>query len=233
MPENNAKRIVCLANSRKLGGRCVAGREVASGAYGGWIRPVSGRQGAAVSLEERRYQDGTDPQILDVINIQMIGPSPRLHQTENHLLNDQFYWQRERAMTVQDLPSLVERPAVLWANGHHTSNGMNDFITPEEAAITTNSLFLIRPTQLSILAQTEGGGLYPTKRRVRADFQYNRTRYRFMVTDPTIEAQFLAGENGVYTINDAYLCVSLGEPFDQDGRCYKLVATIILEAPLR
>ena len=36
------KRIVCLANSRKRGGRCVAGKELlADGRAGGWIRPVS------------------------------------------------------------------------------------------------------------------------------------------------------------------------------------------------
>lgn len=171
MPENNAKRIICLANSRKLGGRCVAGREAfAPGSYDGWIRPVSGRQGAAVSLEERRYQDGTDPQVLDVINIQMIGPAPRLHQTENHLLNDQFYWQREGAVTFADLPSLLDSPTALWINGHSSSNGVNDYVTSVEAATITNSLFLIQPTQLSIRVQTEGGGLYPTKRCARADF---------------------------------------------------------------
>src|SRR5713101_5856148 len=32
------KRIVCLANSRKLQGRCVAGREFATGRPGPWVR---------------------------------------------------------------------------------------------------------------------------------------------------------------------------------------------------
>ncbi|MGH7707024.1 MAG: dual OB domain-containing protein, partial [Vulcanimicrobiaceae bacterium] len=35
------KRIVCLANSRKLQGRCVAGRELQKNGPGAWIRPVS------------------------------------------------------------------------------------------------------------------------------------------------------------------------------------------------
>ena len=38
------KRIVCLANSRKMHGRCVAGREWRDGLAGQWIRPVSNRE---------------------------------------------------------------------------------------------------------------------------------------------------------------------------------------------
>jgi hypothetical protein len=38
------KRLVCLANSRKSGGRCIAGRELLTGNLGEWIRPVSDRK---------------------------------------------------------------------------------------------------------------------------------------------------------------------------------------------
>jgi len=43
------KRIVCLANSRKLQGRCIAGREIVQGKPGAWIRPVSAREHEEVS----------------------------------------------------------------------------------------------------------------------------------------------------------------------------------------
>jgi len=37
------KRIVCLANSRKMRGRCIAGRELLPDNVGPWVRPVSDR----------------------------------------------------------------------------------------------------------------------------------------------------------------------------------------------
>lgn len=60
------KRIVCLANSRKLQGRCIAGRELVGGKPAAWIRPVSDREHEEVSECERQYQDGSDPRVLDM-----------------------------------------------------------------------------------------------------------------------------------------------------------------------
>jgi len=51
--------IVCLANSRKISGRCIAGKKISENK---WMRPVSNRESEEISEEERRYENGQMPQ---------------------------------------------------------------------------------------------------------------------------------------------------------------------------
>lgn len=88
------KRLVCLANSRKLQGRCIAGREWLEEGPGAWIRPVSHREHQEVSERERMYEDGSDPQLLDIIDVPLIEPRAGRPQTENWLLDPKWYWRK-------------------------------------------------------------------------------------------------------------------------------------------
>lgn len=80
-------KIVCLANSRKLYGRCIAGKEVGGEHAGRWVRPVSNRLHEEVSENERQYEDGSDPEVLDIIEIPMVSAKPHGYQQENWLLD--------------------------------------------------------------------------------------------------------------------------------------------------
>ena len=117
------KRIVCLANSKKMSGRCVAGREVAATGPRPWVRPSE-----EVSENERQYEDGSDPKLLDVINVPLLQHHPHACQTENWLLDPDQYWERIRRADWSELLNYVENPDVLWRNGHNTYHGVNDHI---------------------------------------------------------------------------------------------------------
>ncbi|HUI55631.1 MAG TPA: hypothetical protein VLY04_11705 [Bryobacteraceae bacterium] len=226
------KQIVCLANSRKPGGRCVAGKETLQEGYGQWIRPVSVRPSAEVSLEERQYENGSDPQILDMIDIPMLAAVPHAHQTENHMIDPSHYWTWKGAATWDDLAKMEDTPNTLWINLDSTYHGRHDRVAQTAAASLPSSLFLIKPEDVTVRVLTPGADFGNPKRAVRAGFRYRGVHYNFKVTDPKAERAFLARENGDYNIaGGLYFCISLTEAHT-DGYCYKLVATVIGERPL-
>ncbi len=227
-----AETIVCLANSRKPpSGRCIAGKEKLNSGYGSWIRPVSERPSAEVSEEERRYEDGRDPRVLDIIYVPMKAPAPSLHQIENHIIDANYYWKKVSELAWKELWHLLDNPGTLWFNGDSTYHGLNDRVKIEVAAKLKGSLLLIKPEGLIVRVQTEGAEFKNPRRRVRAEFKYGAAKYILIVTDPIAERFFLSKGNGDYPVADSYLCVSLaGE--HTDGYCYKLVASVIGKEPL-
>lgn len=224
---NGDRTIVCLANSRKPpSGRCVAGLEYASGRFGGWIRPVSARPTREVSLDERRYEDGRDPAVLDIVSIRMLRPEPENFQRENHVIDPDYYWTRSGVLSWTALQAAVEDVrGPLWLNGDSSSYGENDRVSEQQAATLTRSLYLIRPENLRILVGREGAGMGQTRRKVRASFRLSGHSYRLVVTDPVIEERYFANADGTYPLPNALLCVSLGELFH--GHAYKLAAAVI------
>lgn len=139
------KKLVCLANSRKHSGRCVAGKEVLAGGYGQWIRPVRSRQSAEISEEERRYENGLLPRVLDIITIPIIGATPQLYQSKNYVIAAEYYWVKNGEVTWPDVKQLVDKPAPLWTNNDSTYYGLNDRVKVEIASKPKSSLMLIEP----------------------------------------------------------------------------------------
>ncbi len=226
------KRIVCLANSRKMSGRCIAGKEVLDTGYGEWIRPISKRETAEISEEEMRFENGEIPEPLDIIEIPMIEYRPNEFQVENHVIDDQYYWEQHGHLSGSELPQLLDAVTdTLWINGHSSYNGINDRMSLQEARNNiTNSLVLVQPERLSISVSTEGPEPGRAKRKVRAFFTLNGHQYRLTITDPKFEREHLKKSNGIYSVQheNVYMCVSIGEPYE--GYCYKLVAAIITAA---
>lgn len=71
----------------------------------------------------------------------------------------------------------------------------------------------------------EGGDFSPARRRLRARFELCGESYKIAVTDPVVECAYLAGKDGENKIDNALLCVSLGETYH--GFAFKLAAAVI------
>ncbi len=219
-----AKRIVCLANSRKLSGRCLAGKELTATGPGAWLRPVSDRPSEEVSERERQYQDGSDPQVLDIIDIPLKTPRPKNYQSENWLLDSDRYWLRVGNTRWKDLGAFADDPPILWSNASRTRQS-NDRVVESDANHLDSSLYLLHLDKLSLTVFAPGEAFGDPKRRVQADFKHRGVRYQLWVTDPIVERGHLAKADGEYDIGECFVTVSLGEPYK--GNCYKLVAAVI------
>ena len=220
-----AKRIVCLANSRKRGGRCIAGKELRpDGRAGRWVRPVSNREDEEVSRRERCYADSGDPRILDIIDVPLLGQRPKSYQRENWLLNPTLRWTRIGSVTWDTLHSMTDSDQPLWLNGYSTANGNNDRVPIADADGLGDSLRLIKVDALTVTVSEplRPSADYPI---LRGSFSYCGDDYCFRITDPTSESGSVNLDYGDYRVGERYLCVSLGEPFE--GYAYKLIATII------
>lgn len=220
-----AKRIVCLANSRKLSGRCIAGREWNGKQAGAWLRPVSARENEEVSENERQYEDGSDPKLLDIIDIPVHSSRGRGYQTENWLIDDRHYWKRVGTVAWGDLPKLAGAPGPLWIDGYSTYSGTNDRVPLAEAARLTDSLRLLHLPALELAVFAPGADFGNPRRNVQGRFEYSGVRYALRVTDPVIERSYLAKRDGSYELGECFVTVSLGEAYE--GYCYKLIAAII------
>ena len=220
------KRIVCLANSRKEGDRCIAGKELlADGSPGPWVRPVSDREDEAVDERERQYADGSEPRVLDVIDVPVREPRPKGYQQENWLLDPVHRWKRIRCVAPQALEQLVAPAGPLWINGYHTHHGRNDRLPLERASSVKSSLQLIKVGKLVLDVFAPGIEQGDFKRRIKGQFRYAGEDYRLWVTDPVYEQTYLNRPNARYQLGQCFLTVSLGEPYQ--GYAYKLIAAII------
>ena len=219
------KRIICLANSRKPSGRCIAGRELLDDQPAGWIRPVSAREHEEVSEREREYQNGEDPHVLDVIDVPVLEARPGTFQSENWLLDPDYYWSKVSRLDASDLGNCVDNEGPLWLNISSTIAGLNNRIPVDQANELTSSLTLIHVPAVRISVFSPGAAFGNPKRRVQAEFKLGSDDYWLRVTDPIYERRYLAQDNGEYTLGPCYLTVSLGEPYE--GYAYKLVAAII------
>ena len=221
MTTQTVKRIVCLANSRKHGGRCVAGKELLpDGRAGGWIRPVSDRAHGEVSEHERQYEDGNEPQLLDVVEMRLLAEKPECYHSENWLIDANVRWTKVGQVGREELPQWADPDEPLWSN----DGALNDRMPIWEADYWAGSMRLIRVEDLLITVSKpyRYGSPYPF---LKVSFNYLGDSYALRVTNPDIENTAKGLADGKYPIGGQFLSVCIAEPYK--GFAYKVVSAII------
>lgn len=217
--------VVVLANSRKLGGRCVAGICLRTRR---WIRPVSTNPHGELDLAQASAGDRPVRE-LDVVRIEYERAAASPRQPENVLVTD-APWQLRGTLSPSkaaiDLRRYTQKQGKLLGNRgkavpeSEANEGVQKSLTLVEPKKGVE--FRLRPPE-----ETQG------KLKPKACFSLSGRRYELSVTDYVVAPRVLELGIGEYRAQDlgfergrVLLTVSLGEP--QQGWCTKLVAGIVV-----
>jgi hypothetical protein len=222
------RTIVCLANSYKHGGRCVAGICLESHR---WIRLRGAADDGALSVREYTLTGGAgELRLLDVFEVDLHYPIPSDCHPED--------W-----ATMPMAWRLIERPCsperwkqVVAAEDRTTGllGGSRDRISAAEllAKPAKSSLSLISPDDLHWWIREKNG-----ERKKRALFQRHHVTYNLSVTDPAWLAQLNLLPAGIYPhrmlapdAKQTWLTISLSEAFAPGGVepwHFRIVAAVI------
>ena len=213
--------MVVLANSKKLGGYCVAGKALdAAGRVGAWVRPVTAAPEDGLPLSSTVCSDGHQVSVLDVVAAKWGAAVPVMHQRENRLLGKVTLTRVARAGW-DDLSALSDdASAGLWVDGCSSGCGLNDRVPQQQLPYVAGSLQLVAAPGL-VLHRAVG---YAGRVKHRASFWVGKRSYNLALTD-TVATHWLKTIDRL-ELAEAYVCVSLAMPF-HDGYAYKVAAAVI------
>lgn len=215
-------RFVCLANSIKEGGRCLAGIELNNnnepiiGKNGPkWIRPICKTQHGKIYTHWV-----THIKLLDIVEIESTGnPVKPSYQSENIFFKDEHL----------NIVGRFDRNGLnkLIDNRYYIFGNWGKALSTDEIVFLDHSLVLLRVSEFHVTEKINPED--PGKKKIRLHFLYNETKYDFPVTDPVFSQLYINNSAILNVIDSLYLCVSIGINFN--GWYYKLVAGIIPGPP--
>lgn len=211
-------RIICMANSRRPHGRCVAGIDLETGQ---WVRPVLKGQSAipddCTLFGQRRLAP------LDVIECELAAPHMTTEfQRENCLITSK-HWRIVDTVTSKDVLKYC-------SNGSTVLHSRHKVVDPDV-------LKAMKPEQWSSLElrRLPRVTFTPDPRKPRhwqANFHLGSafgSDYTLSLTDPVAEDRLNAGDK---LDGEWLMTISLTEPiafpqFNKPDLCYKLAAAVI------
>ena len=208
-------KIICLANSYKYNGRCIAGLNET----GQWVRPVPSSKKRAVD-KDIRIINGSEPKILDILEIPLYAHGPAEGcQPENKLLKD-GQWKKVGQVRPKDLLKYCEDDSVILHNNFDYVRACCFRMIP---SYSWKSLQLVRNKNV-VFKQDENN-----KAKWRAHFINSKgNALSLRVTDSATCERLKRGEN---ISKDCLLTVSIASGWSPDKRtakrCYKFVAGVV------
>ncbi|MBQ2520722.1 MAG: hypothetical protein II540_05470, partial [Paludibacteraceae bacterium] len=223
---------ICLANSFKYGGRCIAGIEIRLSAdektfrvvddegEPRWIRPVQ----RETTHKEIPTETARNIRILDVIELSNTEACGSGCQNEN------FYYSRMRI--IKSLPFSQKVLQALLSKRDFVLHSQGRFLTHKEYCANKGSLMLIEPEEPEIIREEKlKDGIKKIQYKTR--FTYKGNEYLVSVTDPRYLKRMEGYSNvpliGKFPTGTFYYAISMTEkPVEVDGQLqhYKLIAGI-------
>ncbi len=219
---SHLKTIICLANSRKHGERCIAGIDVETGR---WVRPVSGLDDGRVP-RARQLINGKDVRLLDLVRVPMAETGPDFGFESENLSLLPGSWSLEGSVMPQEVrPYCSKTGQILHSDDAHVSLPTLCSLPPEER----RTLELVETTRFSVenKGPSAGGGHKWEGSLLTA---YG-ARLTAKITDPVYVEKL---ESGHRPADRCLVTVSLGMPYrpehwpeNQEPACWKLIAGVI------
>ena len=220
------KYFICLANSYKRNGRCIAGVEVTisqdkrwkivrnNDGSPHWIRPIDQHTEYGEVLEgEARHIP-----LLSVVKISEAVPCP--HESHSEDVN---YLQMTTIGMIHNYREVLEQ---LSDNVHFEIFYTTELaISPEIYAKGNYSLMMIHPENIQFQED-----LTKNRARYRMSFSYHGTNYDFSITDPVFYEQIALQPELLNSLTDIYLTLSIG--LEYEGRHHKLIAGVIIPSDM-
>lgn len=216
------KYFICLANSYKRGGRCVASVEIVFDANGKlnpvcdddgkprWIRPI-----ANTTYGEIPNNVAEGIKLLSIVKLYNVVPCPNKPHTENVYYSKLEQYKYDLSHNVNIINHLFDstHQAIFHNRGRAVSAEMSMGIN--------YSLMLIHAENACAYIDENR-----EKSKNRMSFTYCGADYDFPITDPIFLDEFKKEPERYVNISDVYLTLSLGLEFE--GWHHKLVAGVII-----
>jgi hypothetical protein len=212
-------RFVCLANSYKEGGRCVAGIALdhrnnpvfLQSGFPKWLRPISDTEHGEIHEDIVSHIH-----LLDIIEIDILAYTGRGYQSENATFQEDSI----RIVGTFDpgkLDAVCEERPLLFGN-------KGKAIHLDRIHLLHHSLSLVRATHFEVNEYTTEDE--PDRKKIRLSFAYKGVQYDFPITDPVFRHNYRDDPNFIDAINEMLLTLSVGVPLEEWH--YKLVAGVIV-----